>query len=96
MNEPYNYAPPAPHEKPRYAYRLADRIAALAAWILGYLFCVVTPLSEHLWGGFAFMLLMFVGAFLYFRLTDKTTPIRPLAWIVAAVAAAVICKKKED
>lgn len=86
MNEiqnptPYTYTPP---EKPRYAYRLADRIAALAAWLLGYLFCVITPLSEHLWGGFAFMLLMFFGAFVYFRLTDKTTPIRPLAMAVAA------------
>ena len=86
MNEPYNYTPPAPPEKPRYTYRLADRIAALAAWILGYLFCVVTPLSEHLWGAFAFMLLMFIGAFLYFRLTDRVTHIRPLAWVVAAVS----------
>lgn len=88
MNEtqnsnPYAYTPP---EKPRYAYRVADRIAAVAAWVMGYLFCVVTPLSEHLWGGFAFMLLMFVGAFVYFRLTDKTTPIRPLAFAVAAEA----------
>ncbi len=86
MNEiqnsnPYVYTPP---EKPRYAYRTADRIAAVAAWVLGYLFCVVTPLSEHLWGAFGFMFLMFAGAFVYFRLTDKVTPIRPLALAVAA------------
>lgn len=86
MNEnPYvNTYPAPPLEKPRYTYRTADRIAAVVAWLLGYIFCVVTPISKHLWGAFGFMLLMFVGAFLYFRLTDKATPIRPLAFAVAA------------
>lgn len=81
---PYTNTYPTPSpEKPRYAYRTADRIAAVAAWLLGYLFCVVTPISEHLWGAFGFVLLMFAGAFVYFRLTDKMTPIRPLAFVVA-------------
>lgn len=86
MNEPTHYTPPtppAPPEKPRYAYRTADRIAALLSWVMGYLFCVVTPVSESLWGAFAFIPLMFVSALVYFRLTDKTTPIRPLAWVIA-------------
>lgn len=88
MNETQNSNPypPTPLEKPRYAYCTADRVAALAAWVMGYLFCVVTPLSENLWGAFIFMLLMFTGVFVYFRLTDKTTAIRPMAWVTAALS----------
>lgn len=89
-NQPYQlpqdtpvYTPPA---KPRYPYRTADTVAAFVAWVMGYLFWVVTPVDQHLWSSFLFITLMFVGAFVYFKVTDKAFRPPMLAYAIAGLS----------
>lgn len=54
-----------PGTRPPYAYRLFEVVAAWLCWAAGYMLCVVIPITDCLWGAFAYTVILF-GAALWF------------------------------
>lgn len=59
-NPPYvKNLPPRP---PQYEYKTRDLILAWVMWLVGYLFCVIVPITEARIPTFCFEVLVFIGA----------------------------------
>lgn len=53
--------PSAPTSPWLYEYKTADIVLAWVCWLIGYLFCVVVPITKCLIGTFVFEVLIFIG-----------------------------------
>lgn len=66
----YATPPGEPSPKHTYRYTTTDFVLAIVLWVVGYLFCVVSPVMDHPILAFLFEVFIFIGAAVF--LTRRT------------------------